>query len=105
MWTSVPQIDEIFTRMSTSSAVGSGTGTSITSVLFGAGFSLTAAFILAGMVNPPQIGAQKRGCGGGVSTFCWDRFRGEPHARMGWSLLVRYPITTKRYSFLANSWS
>src|SRR6267143_2764546 len=56
MWTSVPQIDEIFTRMSTSSAVGSGTGTSITSVLFGAGFSLTAAFILAGMVNPPKPG-------------------------------------------------
>src|SRR2546428_12381906 len=60
MWTSVPQIDEIFTRMSTSSAVGSGTGTSITSVLFGAGVSLTAAFILAGMGNPPNRGAEAR---------------------------------------------
>src|SRR5438445_2668169 len=56
MWTSVPQIEEIFTRISTSSAVGSGTGTSVTFVLFGAGFSLTAAFILAGMVNPPKPG-------------------------------------------------
>src|SRR2546422_4621556 len=60
MWTSVPQIDEIFTRMSTSSAVGSGTGPSVTSVLFGAGFSLTAAFILVGMVNPPNRGVGAR---------------------------------------------
>src|SRR2546427_12229611 len=66
MWTSVPQIDEIFTRMSTSSAVGSGTGTSITSVLFGAGFNLTAAFILAGMVNPPKPGRRGADAAEGV---------------------------------------
>src|SRR5438093_7305005 len=53
MWTSVPQIDAILTRMRTSSAVGSGTGTCWTCVLFGAGFSLTAAFIRAGMRSPP----------------------------------------------------
>src|SRR5437773_4596589 len=52
MWTSVPQIEAIFTRMRTSSGVGSGTGTFWTSVLFGADLSFTAAFIVETMPTP-----------------------------------------------------
>src|SRR5881296_3830630 len=55
MCTSVPQIEAILTRISTSSAVGSGTGTCRTSVLFDAGLSFTAAFIVATM-DTPQCG-------------------------------------------------
>src|SRR2546427_3237103 len=55
MCTSVPQIEAILTRISTSSAAGSGTGTCRTSVLLGAGLSFTAAFIVATM-DTPQCG-------------------------------------------------
>src|SRR5437867_11425514 len=55
MCTSVPQIEAILTRISTSSAVGSGTGTCRTSVLLGTGLSFTAAFIVATM-DTPQCG-------------------------------------------------
>src|SRR5947199_9974112 len=46
MWTSVPQIDAMSTRIKISEGVGSGIGTFRTSVLFGAGLSFTAAFII-----------------------------------------------------------
>src|SRR6266571_4723517 len=46
MWTSVPQMEAMSTRIKTSEGVGSGIGTFRTSVLFGADLSFTAAFII-----------------------------------------------------------
>src|SRR3990172_9245582 len=63
MWTSVPQIEATLIRIWTSSGPGSGLGTCFTTVLFGAGFSFTAAFILSAMAGlPPREG----GAGGGA---------------------------------------
>src|SRR2546428_6856459 len=53
MWTSVPQMDAMSTRIKTSEGVGSGIGTFRTSVLFGAGLSFTAAFIIDVMTQVP----------------------------------------------------
>src|SRR2546422_1542098 len=77
MWTSVPQIEAILTRMRTSSAVGSGTGTCWTSVLFGADFNFTAAFIVATMPTP-QPG---RRCAEGLAVFQPCIVRGIGHTR------------------------
>src|SRR2546425_7585119 len=54
MWTSVPQMDAMSTRIKTSEGVGSGIGTFRTSVLFGAGLSFTAAFIIDVMTQVPR---------------------------------------------------
>src|SRR6266480_2831403 len=66
MWTSVPQIDATFTRIRTSVGPGDGIGTVRISVLFGAGFDFTAAFIVDAIPNSPR-----RACSWtlGISTF------------------------------------
>src|SRR6266480_7411153 len=66
MWTSVPQIDATFTRIRTSVGPGDGIGTVRISVLFGAGFDFTAAFIVDAIPNSPG-----RACSWtlGISTF------------------------------------
>src|SRR5437667_9624768 len=64
MCTSVPQIDAMSTRISTSDAVGSGTETLRTSVLPGAGLSFTAAFIVGVMTGLPV-----RGLAHGLAVF------------------------------------
>src|SRR3989454_9038280 len=62
MWTSVPQMDAMSTRITTSEGVGSGIGTFRTSVLFGAALSFTAAFIIDVMtqVSRPRACAWAR---------------------------------------------
>src|SRR5881296_2267444 len=62
MWTSVPQMDAMSTRIKTSEGVGSGIGTFRTSVLFGAALSFTAAFIIDVMtqVSRPRACAWAR---------------------------------------------
>src|SRR5213594_530812 len=67
MCTSVPQIDAMSTRISTSDAVGSGTETLRTSVLPGAGLSFTAAFIVGVMTRIPRPRACAWACG--ISTL------------------------------------
>src|SRR5438132_12533263 len=58
MWTSVPQIDATFTRIRTSVGPSDGIGTVRISVLFGAGFDFTAAFIVDAIPNfPPDRSA------------------------------------------------
>ena len=51
MCTSVPQIDATFTRIRTSVGPGDGIGTVRISVLFGAAFDFTAAFIVDAIPN------------------------------------------------------
>src|SRR2546430_7494555 len=95
MWTSVPQIDETATRMRTSSARRLGTATDLTSVLFGAALSFTAAFIIDVIQKFPRADSLMVPgyfnflfrCGGTVA-----------HPWIGWSFDVRYPTMTKRYS-------
>src|SRR5881628_2564368 len=53
MWTSVPQMDAMSTRIKTSEGLGSGIGTFRTSVLFGAVLSFTSAFIIDVMTQVP----------------------------------------------------
>src|SRR5437763_17125985 len=58
MWTSVPQIDATFTRIRTSVGPSDGIGTVRISVLFGAGFAFTAAFIVDAIPTfPPDRSA------------------------------------------------
>src|SRR5438093_13272901 len=57
MWTSVPQIDATFTRIRTSVGPSDGIGTVRISVLFGAGFDFTAAFIVDAIPNFPPDGS------------------------------------------------
>src|SRR5437016_7453211 len=54
MRTSVPQIDAMSSWIKISEGVGSGIGTFRTSVLFGAGLSFTAAFIIDVMTQVPR---------------------------------------------------
>src|SRR5205809_5093096 len=56
MWTSVPQIDATFTRIRTSVGPSDGIGTVRISVLFGAGFDFTAAFMVDAIPNFPRTG-------------------------------------------------
>src|SRR3989475_7265879 len=72
MWTSVPQMDAMSTRIRTSEGVGSGIGTYRTSVLFGAGLSFTAAFIIDVMTQSP-VRAPAHGLA--VFQLCIIRFR------------------------------
>src|SRR5947209_12299358 len=72
MWTSVPQMDAMSTRIRTSEGVGSGIGTFRTSVLFGAGLSFTAAFIIDVMTQSP-VRAPAHGLA--VFQLCIIRFR------------------------------
>src|SRR2546428_9838304 len=72
MWTSVPQMDAMSTRIRTSEGVGSGVGTFRTSVLFGAGLSFTAAFIIDVMTQSP-VRAPAHGLA--VFQLCIIRFR------------------------------
>src|SRR5437899_12723753 len=72
MWTSVPQMDAMSTRIRTSEGVGSGIGTFRTSVLFGAGLILTAAFIIDVMTQSP-VRAPAHGLA--VFQLCIIRFR------------------------------
>src|SRR2546430_17024906 len=66
MCTSVPQIDATFTRIRTSVGPSDGIGTVRISVLLGAGFDLTAAF----MVDPIQnLPGRVRSWTLGISTF------------------------------------
>src|SRR3989442_13712497 len=66
MWTSVPQIDATFTRIRTSVGPGDGIATVRISVLFGAGFDFTAAFIVDAIPNSP---GRVRSWTLGISTF------------------------------------
>src|SRR3990172_2757584 len=70
MWTSVPQMEAIFTRTRTSSGWREGTGTRVRTVPFGAGFSLTAAFIVADITRPSTraVGSED------ISTFYRMKF-------------------------------
>src|SRR5438445_4129558 len=72
MWTSVPQMDAMSTRIRTSEGVGSGIGTFRTSVLFGSGLSFTAAFIIDVMTQSP-VRAPAHGLA--VFQLCIIRFR------------------------------
>src|SRR6267143_3890827 len=54
MCTSVPQIDATFTRIRTSVGLIDGTGTVRSSVLFGAAFDFTAAFIVDAIPKSPD---------------------------------------------------
>src|SRR5256885_1839525 len=66
MWTSVPQIDATFTRIRTSVGPTDGIGTVRISVLFGAVFDFTAAFIVDVIPKSP---GQVRSWTLGISTF------------------------------------
>src|SRR2546421_5159664 len=66
MWTSVPQIDATFTRIRTSVGPGDGIATVRISVLFGAGFDFTAAFIVDAIPKSP---GRVRSWTLGISTF------------------------------------
>src|SRR5256886_13620263 len=66
MWTSVPQIDATFTRIRTSVGPTDGIGTVRTSVLFGAAFDFTAAFIVDVIPKSP---GRVRSWTLGISTF------------------------------------
>src|SRR3989442_4612548 len=66
MWTSVPQIDANFTRIRTSVGPGDGIATVRISVLFGAGFDFTAAYIADAIPNSP---GRVRSWTLGISTF------------------------------------
>src|SRR3990170_778964 len=81
MWTSVPQIEATLIRIRTSSGPGSGFGTCFTTVLFGAGFSFTAAFILSAMAGLPFV--YVRGWAGGISRLyqCFCVLRDGDQAR------------------------
>src|SRR5256885_6179515 len=66
MWTSVPQIDATFTRIRTAVGPTDGIGTVRISVLFGAAFDFTAAFIVDVIPKSP---GRVRSWTLGISTF------------------------------------
>src|SRR5437016_12301329 len=109
MWTSVPQIDATFTRIRTSVGPGDGIGTVRISVLFGAGFNFTAAFIVDAIPNFPRTGPLMDP--GYFNFLSFPSFRlelrfprsGSSHHRWtGCNFGVRYPTRKHRHSRVRN---
>src|SRR5439155_21346392 len=110
MWTSVPQIDATFTRIRTSVGPSDGIGTVRISVLFGAGFDFTAAFMVdvipnfhrpGPLMDPgyfnflsfPSFGLEGRFPRSGPPRHRWT----------GCNFDMRQPTRTNRYSRARNS--
>src|SRR5207247_9753011 len=104
MWTSVPQIDATFTRIRTSVGPSDGIGTVRISVLFGAGFDFTAAFMVDAIPNFPRTGPlMDPGSFNFLSfpSFCLaGRFPGisPRHRWTGSNFDLRYTTRTNSYS-------
>src|SRR5438552_17875604 len=103
MWTSVPHIDATFTRIRTSVGPSDGIGTVRISVLFGAGFDFTAAFMVDAIPNFPRTGPLMDPGYFNFLSFpsfgLEGRFPGSSprHRWTGCNFDVRYPTRTNRY--------